>query len=295
VPPTFKALDFCHLCPSGSSGVDGLCAACPVGTKPSADRTSCTECPTGMASPGGIECTICPTGHRVHTSGGTCIQCPLDNIGVAGVCSRCPNGREPALSDRGSCHECSPGRAGQDGHCRICIPGTEPSSDLTFCVECDDGFYKPHTANYCMACSAYSKPSSDRSWCECTIEAFSNKTSIMEPDCIDTDECAEINGGCDALTECSNHVWGRSCGACPHGYILLYSLYFTELAGNTTCFAHSDGLADQLANSGVDVHPLMDPQPLSPEVQLVFSGHPDVLLEHSQERRDFIAVRRDIL
>jgi hypothetical protein len=50
-----------------------------------------------------------------------------------------------------------------------------------------------------------------------------------------------------------------------------------------------------LANSGVDVHPLMDPQPLSPEVQLVFSGHPDVLLEHSQERRDFIAVRRDIL
>jgi hypothetical protein len=37
-------------------------------------------------------------------------------------------------------------------------------------------------------------------------------------DCVDTDECAVGNGGCDASTVCTNVSPGRECGVCPPGY-----------------------------------------------------------------------------
>jgi hypothetical protein len=33
--------------------------------------------------------------------------------------------------------------------------------------------------------------------------------------CVDVDECASANGGCDALSACTNTPGGYSCGACP--------------------------------------------------------------------------------
>lgn len=36
--------------------------------------------------------------------------------------------------------------------------------------------------------------------------------------CVDADECAADNGGCDALTSCTNVVGSRLCSACPSGY-----------------------------------------------------------------------------
>src|SRR4051812_31803755 len=36
--------------------------------------------------------------------------------------------------------------------------------------------------------------------------------------CIDINECAVRNGGCDALSTCTNTVGGRTCGECPAGY-----------------------------------------------------------------------------
>ena len=36
--------------------------------------------------------------------------------------------------------------------------------------------------------------------------------------CVDRDECATNNGGCDPLTTCHNEPGGRTCSACPSGY-----------------------------------------------------------------------------
>lgn len=36
--------------------------------------------------------------------------------------------------------------------------------------------------------------------------------------CIDVNECLVNNGGCDALTVCTNTEGGRTCGGCPEGY-----------------------------------------------------------------------------
>jgi alpha-tubulin suppressor-like RCC1 family protein len=36
--------------------------------------------------------------------------------------------------------------------------------------------------------------------------------------CEDVNECAVMNGGCDALTTCTNEPGTRSCGPCPDGY-----------------------------------------------------------------------------
>jgi alpha-tubulin suppressor-like RCC1 family protein len=37
-------------------------------------------------------------------------------------------------------------------------------------------------------------------------------------DCVDIDECATSNGGCDPLVTCTNEPGTRSCGECPPGY-----------------------------------------------------------------------------
>ena len=39
-----------------------------------------------------------------------------------------------------------------------------------------------------------------------------------ESGCVDVDECWSDNGGCDALTSCTNTAGGRVCGSCPSGY-----------------------------------------------------------------------------
>ncbi len=43
----------------------------------------------------------------------------------------------------------------------------------------------------------------------------------MTPDgeCVDVDECASGNGGCDSLVSCTNTAGGFECGACPSGYV----------------------------------------------------------------------------
>ncbi len=40
----------------------------------------------------------------------------------------------------------------------------------------------------------------------------------VDGECVDVDECATDNGGCDPLTSCTNTAGSRTCGACPAGY-----------------------------------------------------------------------------
>ena len=37
--------------------------------------------------------------------------------------------------------------------------------------------------------------------------------------CVDINECTTSNGGCDALTTCTNTIGSHICGACPTGYV----------------------------------------------------------------------------
>jgi hypothetical protein len=53
-----------------------------------------------------------------------------------------------------------------------------------------------------------------------TFEAFVCKPgyNLSGAVCIDVDECATTNGGCDPRTACTNVAGGRTCTACPAGY-----------------------------------------------------------------------------
>ena len=53
--------------------------------------------------------------------------------------------------------------------------------------------------------------------------------------CVDTDECAVNNGGCDVLTECTNGFGSRICAPCPVGFLDSPSRDFTATTGNVTC------------------------------------------------------------
>jgi hypothetical protein len=54
----------------------------------------------------------------------------------------------------------------------------------------------------------------ERTECDCD-DGFSVVDHVL---CVDIDECAVDNGGCDRLTECTNAEGSRSCSPCPPGY-----------------------------------------------------------------------------
>lgn len=88
---------------------------------------------------------------------------------------------------------CASGYTDDNGKC-VAVPGCEnkPCGDLpNTCGEASDGFS-------CMCGSGFS--------------GTGTKT------CDDINECATDNGGCDALTDCTNTAGGRTCSACPAGY-----------------------------------------------------------------------------
>src|SRR3954468_7392782 len=52
----------------------------------------------------------------------------------------------------------------------------------------------------------------------CTCDAGYVQSPSDATACVDVDECAVANGGCDSLTTCSNVPGTRTCGACPPAY-----------------------------------------------------------------------------
>jgi hypothetical protein len=88
---------------------------------------------------------------------------------------------------------CESGYADDNGTCKA-IPGCEnkPCGDSpNTCGEASDGFS-------CTCGTGY--------------------TGTGSKSCEDVNECATANGGCDALTTCTNTKGGRTCSACPTGY-----------------------------------------------------------------------------
>jgi hypothetical protein len=61
-------------------------------------------------------------------------------------------------------------------------------------------------------------------------------------DCVDIDECLDLNGGCDPRTTCTNVPGSRTCGPCPTGFT------DTGTGGLTNCL-YTDPFLDGLATS----------------------------------------------
>ncbi len=127
---------------------------------------------------------------------------------------------------------------------------TPPTLSVTF--TCDSGFVQ--SGNSCVAyndCSAGSgntqcqvgvstnvciddAPPSSSHTCDCA-PGFSGDGTTS---CADINECNVNNGGCDALTTCTNTPGSRTCGACPSGYTGNGTVGCTDI---DECSANSDG------------------------------------------------------
>ena len=64
------------------------------------------------------------------------------------------------------------------------------------------------------SCAPTHQAASNVGTCPSGYTGFGNTTN----GCVDINECATNNGGCDALTTCTNIAGSFFCGACPSGY-----------------------------------------------------------------------------
>ena len=82
-----------------------------------------------------------------------------------------------------------------------CVGATDPAACGADCTLC------PTPVHGSALCAAGA--------CGATCEAG---FALLGSTCLEVDECASGNGGCDPLTLCTNTPGWRSCGPCPAGY-----------------------------------------------------------------------------
>ena len=95
----------CQSCPEGTAGADGVCTPCSAGKQVSPGAGACAECPPGRHSADGTACVACPPGSQPNLDQSTCESCLLyeNAFSVAGTeCVQCPS-RETPNSDRTAC------------------------------------------------------------------------------------------------------------------------------------------------------------------------------------------------
>ena len=133
-------------------------------------------------------------------------------------------------------------------------------------------------------------PNANHSWCTCS---HGYEISKAAPDvCVDVNECAFANGGCDIMTQCKNTHGGRRCGECPSGYIRLYSHNYNELdGGNTTCVSLvSASPVSDYDGPGTEYMGEVDMEQVEtsvPEVNLTLIAPAEVLIPGSPEQAAF--------
>ncbi|KAK3254764.1 hypothetical protein CYMTET_36035, partial [Cymbomonas tetramitiformis] len=204
---TSSGIPECGSCPAGYDGdgasgcedQDGCVLAAESGEAGCYPGVHCQD----VAAPGsGYTCGMCPAGlegdgvtcaeNACFTSNGgcdprvTCTNAPSELSGR--VCGGCPAGYVDEHGDGTSCGE-------EDGCAtQPCFPG----------VDCTD-VPAPGVGATCGACPA-----------GYVASAGAGDSAAA---CVDVDECAEANGGCDAVATCTNAPGGRACGDCPAGFM----------------------------------------------------------------------------
>jgi hypothetical protein len=245
-PGNWDPAQDCNVCRNRWTGAE--CDECPDGFDPDQDCAACA----GHFE--GAECDVCPGNWDPEEGCATCKPPYADEDNDCGSCaSNCPaldalvceGGRKRSCvgtpdclgwgnwtqCNTSDCAEC----AGLPDHVQDCAGvwgglasedacGTCDEDPQNDCPDCavDNGGCDPLTtctnwvgSRICGPCPAGHSGDGATGCVELNCAAGYVESGRA---CVDVDECATGNGGCDALTACTNTPGARTCGACPAGY-----------------------------------------------------------------------------
>ncbi|KAK3287956.1 hypothetical protein CYMTET_4564 [Cymbomonas tetramitiformis] len=205
-------------CSATASGAP-VCGDCPAGYT-GTGATGCVDedgCALALAAGSGCYPGVACSDSPAPGSGYTCGGCPVGMLGDGATCYK-----NACFNANGGCDsrvQCTNAPAEPTGRtCGECPTGyTNVFQDGTRCVD-PDGCA---TAGACfpgVACADVPAPGTGVDCGECP-SGYTAAAAGMTPACEDVDECAVENGGCDAVTTCTNTAGGRACGECPEGFM----------------------------------------------------------------------------
>ena len=137
-------------------------------------------------------------------------------------CEICPVGNVSLGNE--NCYPCGePGKAANSDNsmCITCSSGQEPRADRTQCDDCSNTKYSTFGIS-CEPCALGFQPDDFR------------------VTCVDVNECAVANGGCDPLAvaggeSCVNNVGNYRCGECPLGFNTIDTLDDNGRTNGSSC------------------------------------------------------------
>ena len=283
-----------------ASADQSTCIACGGGTQPNAEHSGCEPCPDAMFSAFGI-CMPCLLPSLVGNQGTSCtppFACPAGSSCVidgefepsgcssTDECTACPVGR--ASVGTAPCRECNtvsePGRVANPDQsaCESCSAAKQPAADKSACLDC----VSPEFSTFGITCAL-------------CAPGFTSHDGVS---CVDVDECAVADGGCDPIATCDN---GRSeeirggvvlcqdacmnsagsyrCGPCPAGF-------------NTTEYRDDGG---RLVGSKCQLPPPPPPgsteAAVQPEMTLQLGASADALEPGSEAQQNLLDALADDL
>ena len=148
----------CMPCTGNDYFNNGTCEACPSGSEPSSNRSTC-ECSAGHALQEGT-CQRCPDSMGVNDAGTGCETCASNLFSKDdGICRSCPSGQAPDDAQTGcirqdTCQNGTTVRPTLGEVCEETCSGrlTDYNPDTKSCVACgSDEFFNPESTN-CEAC-----------------------------------------------------------------------------------------------------------------------------------------------
>jgi Ca2+-binding EF-hand superfamily protein len=297
----------CFACPPGTSGVDGFCELCPPGYQPHpvGRATSCERCVVGKYKSEDLtECHDCwrnssswPEFTWCGCDQGFYLQPPIaltcDTTIFGSIFVPISKG-VPVLAqlERGYDVSVSCPAAG----CSMKeyeVHGSNPyTEDSTICASSIHATGRPSGIFVFRRDAWRGSPTMDNgtivdAWPGTEANNIGTKPFFLtahglkesagfilddpnprvQPACLDIDECAVDNGGCDMMTLCTNRAPGRDCGPCPSGYDGPLPYGGWAMGGVTSCIA---------------VPPAADSEVLeAPQIPLLITGPHGALEEGS--------------
>ncbi|CAL5989130.1 Conserved_hypothetical protein [Hexamita inflata] len=216
----------CLACPSGafpdsnqvcvcqtanSFVLNDVCTPCPTASSPSSDLASCIcTFSTQFFKVDQKACLPCPAGGTASSAGNSCI-CGSNQYVVNNTCTTCV-GQAALKEDKSTCvctlntQYFSP----VDNVCLNCPSGATTSpGGVCLCPNAND-FMTPAA---CVPCPMYTSPSSDRTYCICSWNAYFDRNSVS---CI---SCWAHSTVLNNICVCDSGYFksASKCAACPIG------------------------------------------------------------------------------
>lgn len=258
----------CTVCPRGETTLGpgaSSCISCignDCGCAPGEYGPTCSTCPKGWWSTGGVRCNACTARTYQDEEGQNgCKNCAAgkysDVMGL-GECKICPNGYFQNKDTQGSCFDCPLGRyslTGYDKECDTCPAGssTEEENSVSqaqcqhcnagkyesngICNECLESFYQDEEGQTtCKSCpdAKWSEPGSTSESEDCfetgtlTTYTFGNMkdqttSSAFETTCEIRPNFVLLCPACTCNSDSRNGFWdGPLCNECRRGFASRY-------------------------------------------------------------------------